>query len=178
VPVETKPIFRPDVIRLPLLVFTLPEQVARRREKVKKWAEIISSGSVDAHKEQEILGDFINDVFCELLDYVKAVDNPKRYSIKREKHVRPTANSPTRLWVSSVVLESRVPVGVRTCRNGAGNWNCDQRSASPAASGFGRSSSTDSHFRVFCSTMGRPRRRGLWSIAPAMTETGVWLPAH
>ena len=87
-PVEAKPIFRPDVVRLPLLGFSLPEQVAQQREKLKKWAEIISSGSVDAHKEQEILGDFINDVFCELLGYTRAVDNPKRYTISREKHVQ------------------------------------------------------------------------------------------
>jgi hypothetical protein len=87
VPVEAKPIFRPDVVRLPLLGFNLPEQVAQWREKLKKWGEIISSGSVDAHKEQEILGDFINDVFCELLGYTRAVDNPKRYTISREKHV-------------------------------------------------------------------------------------------
>jgi hypothetical protein len=73
VPVEAKPIFRPDVVRLPLLGFSLPEQVAQRREKLKKWAEIISTGSVDAHKEQEILGDFINDVFCELLGHTRPV---------------------------------------------------------------------------------------------------------
>ncbi len=87
-PVEAKPIFRPDVIRLPILGFSLPEQVARCRPKLKKWAEIIATGSVDAHKEQEILGDFLNDVFCELLGYTRAVDNPKRYTISREKHVQ------------------------------------------------------------------------------------------
>ncbi|MFI5455560.1 MAG: Eco57I restriction-modification methylase domain-containing protein [Isosphaerales bacterium] len=87
-PVEAKPIFRPDVIRLPILGFSLPEQVAQRRAKLEKWAEIISTGSVDAHKEQEILADFINDVFCELLGYTRAVDNPSRYTISREKHVQ------------------------------------------------------------------------------------------
>ncbi len=87
-PVEAKPIFRPDVVRLPLLGFGLPELVAQWREKLKKWAEIISTGSVDAHKEQEILCDFINDVFCELLGYTRAVDNPNRYTISREKHVQ------------------------------------------------------------------------------------------
>ena len=87
-PVEAKPIFRPDVIRLPLLGFSLPEHIGRLRPKLEKWAEIIATGSVDAHKEQEILGDFINDVFCELLGYTRAVDNPKRYTISREKHVQ------------------------------------------------------------------------------------------
>ena len=87
-PVEAKPIFRPDAIRLPILGFSLPEQVVQRRTKLEKWAEIIATGSVDAHKEQEILGDFINDVFCELLGYTRAVDNPSRYTISREKHVQ------------------------------------------------------------------------------------------
>jgi hypothetical protein len=58
VPVEAKPIFRPDVIRLPLLGFSLPEHVGRLRPKLERWVEIIATGSVDAHKEQEILGDF------------------------------------------------------------------------------------------------------------------------
>ena len=87
-PVESKPIFRPDVIRLPILGFTLPEHIARRRQNLQKWSDIISSGSIDEHKEQEVLGDFLNDVFCELLGYCRAVDNPKRYTISREKHVQ------------------------------------------------------------------------------------------
>jgi hypothetical protein len=88
VPVEAKPIFRPDVIRLPILGFSLPDSVLLRRPKLEKWAEIIASGSVDAHKEVEILGDFLNDVFCEMLGYTRAVDNPKRYTFSREKHVQ------------------------------------------------------------------------------------------
>jgi hypothetical protein len=50
VPVEAKPIFRPDVIRLPILGFSLPEPVLGQRPKLEKWAEIIARGSVDAHK--------------------------------------------------------------------------------------------------------------------------------
>jgi hypothetical protein len=88
VPVEAKPIFRPDVIRLPILGFSLPESVVERRPKLEKWAAIIATGSVDAHKEQEILGDFLNDVFSELLGYTRAVDNPKRYTFSREQHVQ------------------------------------------------------------------------------------------
>ena len=87
-PVEAKPIFRPDVIRLPILGFSLPESVLQRRPKLENWARIIAGGSVDAHKEVEILGDFLNDVFCELLGYTRAVDNHKRYTISREKHVQ------------------------------------------------------------------------------------------
>jgi len=53
VPVEAKPIFRPDVIRLPILGFSLPEAVVQRRPKLERWAEIIATGSVDAHKEAQ-----------------------------------------------------------------------------------------------------------------------------
>jgi hypothetical protein len=37
---------------------------------------------------RKIFGDFVNDVFCELLGYSRAVDNPRRYTIPREKHVQ------------------------------------------------------------------------------------------
>jgi hypothetical protein len=87
VPVEAKPIFRPEVLRLPILGFSLTEPVLGHRPKLEKWAEIIASGSVDAHKEVEILGDFLGDVFCGLLGYARAVDDPKRYTFSREKHV-------------------------------------------------------------------------------------------
>jgi len=88
VPVEPKPIFRPDVLRLPVKQFALPESVKRERDKLSKWAGLIASGGVDAHKEQEILGDFLNDVFTGLLGYTRAVDSPARYTLTREKHVQ------------------------------------------------------------------------------------------
>ncbi len=87
-PVEAKPIFRPDVMRLPILGFSLTEPVLRHRPKLEKWAELIAGGSVDAHKEVEILGDFLGDVFCGLLGYTRAVDDPRRYTFSREKHVQ------------------------------------------------------------------------------------------
>ena len=87
-PVESKPIFRPDVIRFPIARFVLPNEVAERRNTLARWAEMIRTGAVDSHKEQEILGDFLNDVFCGLLGYTRAVDDPKRYTISREKHVQ------------------------------------------------------------------------------------------
>ena len=88
-PVEARPIFRPDVIRLPILGYTLPDSVERGRPKLQNWAQIIAAGAVDAHKEAEILGDFLNDIFCELLGYTRSVDRPVgRYTFSREKHVQ------------------------------------------------------------------------------------------
>jgi hypothetical protein len=70
-----------------VLGLSQPERVSQGRRNLEKWAEMISSGSINSHKEHEILRDFINDVFCDLLGYTRAADSPKRYAISREKHV-------------------------------------------------------------------------------------------
>jgi hypothetical protein len=62
--------------------YSRPEHDSQGRQRLAKWGEMISSGSIDSQKEQEILGDFINDVFCELLGYTRVVDSPKRYSVE------------------------------------------------------------------------------------------------
>lgn len=87
-PVEAKPLFRPDVLRPQLATFHLSERVKAARPKLVKWAEFVGSGEADKKKEQEILPDFLNDVFCELLGYTRAVDNKERFTISREKHVQ------------------------------------------------------------------------------------------
>ncbi len=49
---------------------------------------MLASGKADRFKEQEILGDFLNDVFCGVLDYARPADDPDRHTISREKHVQ------------------------------------------------------------------------------------------
>jgi hypothetical protein len=48
---------------------------------------MLASGKADRFKEQEILADFLNDVFCGVLDYARPADDPDRHTISREKHV-------------------------------------------------------------------------------------------
>jgi hypothetical protein len=69
VPVEAKPLFRPDVLRTHLAAFSLPAHVDAFRPKLAHWADLISSGKANKFKEQEILPDFLTDFFCELLGY-------------------------------------------------------------------------------------------------------------
>ncbi len=87
-PVEAKPLFRPDVLRPHLATFTLPERAKAARPKLIKWAEMLASNRADAFKEQEILPDFLTDIFCELLGYTRAVDHKDRFTLSREKHVQ------------------------------------------------------------------------------------------
>jgi hypothetical protein len=68
-PLEAKPLFRPDVLRGHLSGFTLPPRVESLRPKLANWAELIGSNRIDALNEQQILPDFLNDFFLGLLGY-------------------------------------------------------------------------------------------------------------
>lgn len=57
------------------------------REVLGRWAALLSSAQADALKEQELLPDFLTDVFCGVLGYTRAVDNGDRYTFSREKYV-------------------------------------------------------------------------------------------
>jgi hypothetical protein len=87
VPVEAKPLFRPDVLRPRLAGFHLPGDAAAARDTLGRWAGLLWSPQADTLKEQELLPDFLTDVFCGILGYTRAVDNRERYTFSREKHV-------------------------------------------------------------------------------------------
>lgn len=87
-PVEAKPLFRPDVLRPHLLSFTLPANLAEIKKTLGRWAEMCLSGRADKFKEQELLPDFLTDLFCHVLGYTRPADNAARFTISREKHVQ------------------------------------------------------------------------------------------
>lgn len=87
-PIEAKPLFRPDVLRAHLAGFELPTHVDALRPKLRHWADLLESGKANTFKEQEILPDFLTDFFCELLGYKRPADGGPRYTISREKHVQ------------------------------------------------------------------------------------------
>ena len=87
-PVEAKPLFRPDVLRGEVAGFELPEHVEALRPKLVYWAELIRSKRMDSFNEQELLPDFLTDFLCELLGYTRPADGSAVYTLSREKHVR------------------------------------------------------------------------------------------
>ena len=87
-PVEAKPLIRPDVLRTHVAAFDLPAHVAAFGPKLEHWARLLSTGRADAFKEQELLPDFLTDFFVTLLGYVRPADGGSRYTISREKHVQ------------------------------------------------------------------------------------------
>lgn len=87
-PVEAKPLFRPDVVRPHVEAFALPERVAQCQTKLDRWAELIRGGRVDAFNEKELLPDFLADIFVGLLGYARPVDQADGYTFSQEKHVQ------------------------------------------------------------------------------------------
>jgi type I restriction-modification system DNA methylase subunit len=86
-PVEAKPLFRHDALRNKLAAFTLPAAAANARQKLANWTELLSSKAAEKMKETELLGDFIRDVFIDLLGYVGPASGLPVYTLKRESLV-------------------------------------------------------------------------------------------
>ena len=86
-PVEAKPLFRPDVLRGHLQGFDPPERAESAKPKLAQWAELIRSGRVDALNERELLPDFLTDLFVALLGYEPPPGRGGVYTLSREKHV-------------------------------------------------------------------------------------------
>jgi hypothetical protein len=87
-PVEAKPLFRPDVLRAHLDAFSLPDRVDALRPQLADWAALLGSARVNQFKEQELLPDFLSVYFLGVLGYTGPADNPDRYTLSREHHVQ------------------------------------------------------------------------------------------
>lgn len=86
-PVEAKPLFRSDALRPLLNSFQLPADFAAKQAIVQKWATLFATDKADQFREQELLADFVSDIFCGVLDYERPADNPNRYTRAREKYL-------------------------------------------------------------------------------------------
>ena len=78
VPVEAKPLFRPDVLRAHLAGFQLPAHVEAVRPKLDHWAGLIANRRTDTFNEQQILPDYLTDFFVALLGYTRPADGGSR----------------------------------------------------------------------------------------------------
>ena len=87
-PIERKPLFRPDVMHQHLVAFQLPEYIVTIRPSLTHWADLIASGRADKLNEKELLPDFLTDFFVDLLGYSRPADGGQRYTLSREKHVQ------------------------------------------------------------------------------------------
>jgi hypothetical protein len=85
-PVEAKPLFRPDVLGDYLARFQLPPHVDALRPKMTSWAKLLASPAGENLKEKEHFPDFLT-LLSELLEFEPRSESPDRWTISREKHV-------------------------------------------------------------------------------------------
>ena len=87
-PVEAKSLFRRDVLRPHLQAFKWPDNIDKTKAALTRWGTMLATGRADKFKEQELLPDFLTEIFCEALGYTRPADHPDRFTISREKHVQ------------------------------------------------------------------------------------------
>ena len=87
-PVEAKPLFRPDVVARRTRGFVLPERVEAAGGQLRNWAALVGLREKrEQYGEQELLPDFLSDVFGGVLGYIGPASGEARYTVSREKHV-------------------------------------------------------------------------------------------
>jgi len=86
-PVEAKPLFRPRVVRPRLRAFAPERDLAEGRERLRAWSELLASPAADRQTEQELLPDFLTDVFYRVLGYPGPSGGGGTYTLSRERHV-------------------------------------------------------------------------------------------
>ena len=85
VPVNPKPLFRPEVVRPRLAALVLPSGASAT---LARWGEMLASGRADAFNEKELLPDFLSDIFGGSWATTRAVNDGRRWTASWEKHVQ------------------------------------------------------------------------------------------
>ncbi len=87
-PVDAKPLFRPDALRPHLREYSWPDNLPLVRDTLTRWAGLVTGRAAEKLNEQELLADFLTDIFGTVLGYARPVDNHERYTFTRELHVK------------------------------------------------------------------------------------------
>jgi len=85
-PTAPKLLFRPEALRPKVSAFSLTPAVVAARAKLANWAKLLESKRAERMKETELLGDFITDVFGQLLGYTGPASGG--LTALKEEHVR------------------------------------------------------------------------------------------
>lgn len=85
-PAEIKPLFRPNALRPKLNGYVSPAISESASANLTNWSSLLGSKQAEGMKETELLGDFIRDVFVNLLGYVPPPAHPS--TLKREALVK------------------------------------------------------------------------------------------
>ena len=82
-PVESKPLFRPDVLSTHLRSFPPPELPDGVRQELAQWGELVGSGRIDKFKETELRPEFFQLFFHRILGYRGPSDGGRHWTISQ-----------------------------------------------------------------------------------------------
>jgi hypothetical protein len=86
-PVDAKPLFRPDVLHAHVQAFALPPRIEPVRGDLARWADLVASGRIDRFKETELLPEFVTLFFNRVLGYRGASDGGAAWTLSHQRHV-------------------------------------------------------------------------------------------
>jgi hypothetical protein len=88
-PVDRKPLFRPEVIEAQAATGPREQVVdsAEAKTILVRWAELLASPRAEALTERELLPDFLTEIFYGVLGYRGPAGTGESYTFSREKHV-------------------------------------------------------------------------------------------
>lgn len=88
-PVDRKPLFRPEVIEAQAATGPREQVVdsAEAKTILVRWAELLASPRAEALTERELLPDFLTEIFYGVLGYRGPSGAGESYTFSREKHV-------------------------------------------------------------------------------------------
>jgi type I restriction-modification system DNA methylase subunit len=84
----SKALFQKKVLKNALVNFKFPSDLEARHQIITKWVEALKSGTLDKISEVSLHGDFLKDIFQEVLGYGSVIDGGgKSWEIYPEKHI-------------------------------------------------------------------------------------------
>lgn len=104
-PIDAKPLFRPDVVRNHVSRFKLPAHVEQFKPKLVEWANLIKSKKADKLTEKQLLPDFLTDFFCTLLGYTGPTSGADRFERHRQKHEQATKGTAKKTLANPTVYD-------------------------------------------------------------------------
>ena len=84
-PVDTRLLFRPDIVRSRMRGFELSEAARAGKTRLLLWAQWLDTPDAQTQTEESILAEFLNDIFGRLLGYRGPVTNETGHTMSREQ---------------------------------------------------------------------------------------------
>ena len=84
---STFALFHSKTLNTAVRNFSFPLDIEKRHEKIVKWIEALNTGTLDKVKEVSLHGDFLKDIFQEILGYRSVIQGGGIWEIHAEQTI-------------------------------------------------------------------------------------------